>query len=660
MHRAALRSAWLVVLIILVSLACNFRPVSPATVVSSIPTTPISPEETPAALTPAADRLLTVCMAREPASLFLYSDNSSAARLVRQAIYDGPFDTINFELSPVILTSKPRLDDGSLALAPVSVVLGETLVDVNRRVVKLGEGVTYLPSGCGSPGCAVVYTGQAPVQVDQVTARFALRSGLQWSDGQLLTSDDSLYSYEVALSLFPKARAELLERTYSYTAVDELTVEWKGLPGYRAPEVEAAFFVPLPRHAWGSLAAGDLLTSKLSSRTPLGWGPYQVDEWKAGDHITLTRNPGYFRASENLPNFEKLVFRFVPDREQALTALLAGECDFLDEAYHLEMDLARLQELEQQGKLKLFYQAGTAWELLTFGLLPATTSPAAAGGATPAALSSTPQFFNLREVRQAAAMCLNRESLAAEFSLAQAPSPDAYIPPGHPLLDPNGRKYSYDPQAAAQLLDQAGWKDADNNPATPRLARGVSGVTDGTAFEVDLVISNEAEKQRLAQVLKEMLGACGINLRIDARSPDVAFAAGPEGPIFGRNFTLAQFGWESTVEPPCFLYTTAQIPGPYPQFPLGWGGANATGYSRTEFDTACRQAALALPGTDEYLQAHYQAQAIFAEDLPAIPLYSRVKLVAARPDFCQVELDPSSESALWNLERLDYGASCQP
>ena len=41
----------------------------------------------------------------------------------------------------------------------------------------------------------------------------------------------------------------------------------------------------------------------------------------------------------------------------------------------------------------------------------------------------------------------------------------------------------------------------------------------------------------------------------------------------------------------------------------------------------------------EHRQAHYLAQAIFTEDLPALPLYQRLKLVAARPDFCGLALE---------------------
>jgi peptide/nickel transport system substrate-binding protein len=65
-----------------------------------------------------------------------------------------------------------------------------------------------------------------------------------------------------------------------------------------------------------------------------------------------------------------------------------------------------------------------------------------------------------------------------------------------------------------------------------------------------------------------------------------------------------------------------------------------------------------MPDNPAYQAAHYQAQSIFAEELPALPLYLRIKLVVTRPDMCGVKVDPSADSALWNLESFEYGDGC--
>ena len=55
---------------------------------------------------------------------------------------------------------------------------------------------------------------------------------------------------------------------------------------------------------------------------------------------------------------------------------------------------------------------------------------------------------------------------------------------------------------------------------------------------------------------------------------------------------------------------------------------------------------------------YHQAQAIFATDLPAIPLYYRLKVAAARADVCHFDLDPSA-NPLWNVEAFDMGQACK-
>ncbi len=64
--------------------------------------------------------------------------------------------------------------------------------------------------------------------------------------------------------------------------------------------------------------------------------------------------------------------------------------------------------------------------------------------------------------------------------------------------------------------------------------------------------------------------------------------------------------------------------------------------------------------TDPEYTFHQEAQAIFAADLPSIPLYQRLKVAATRPDFCGFTLDPSSPSALADIETFDYGEACLP
>jgi len=633
----------LLLLILFIFTACNPQPAPQPT---SQPT-PTSQIVLPATVTPTPlppARMLTVCLGQEPASLFLYADGSAAARSVRAAIYDGPYDIVGYQLQPVILQEIPSLANGGARLEVVPVSENSVVADQTGALNSLVSGQTYLPAGCRSADCAQVYAGSEPASMDQLVVTFKLLPGLLWSDGAPLSAADSVYAYEVARALFPRVRSELMGYTQSYQALDETTIEWRGAPGYQGALYPTFFFSPLPRHAWSTLQPTELLEAELSARMPLGWGPYVIDEWAAGDHISLSRNPNYFRAAQGLPHFDHLVYRLVDGADQALAALLAGECDVLDETALADASPDEMRAQGQSAALQVISGSGVAWEHIDFGINhfdPAQPSP-----------------LQAREVRQAVAQCLDRPALVEQIFSGQAQALNTYAPEGQPLFAGEARRYGFDPQAAATLLDSVGWLDADQDPSTPRTAAGVPGVLDGSSLQVTYQTITGTLRQEVAQWVQASLAQCGIGVSLEYASWEQLFAPGPEGPVFGRRFDLVQFAWMTSAEPPCWLYTSPEIPGPYPDFPKGWGGANASGYSNPAYDQACNQARFSLYDSPEYTQAHQQAQGILAEDVPVLPLYLHPRWMAARTDLCGLAADPSTEVALWNLETLDYGEGC--
>jgi len=223
----------LMVLILLVGLvACTQKPSSTSDALpipAASPTgqpTKASLELTPTAtLLPAPERLLTICLGREPASLFYYDAASTAARDVLAAIYDGPVDIRDYGAHPVILQKLPSLLDGDARLQPVEVTAGDLIVDSSGNPVNLEDGVEFRPSGCTESSCAQSYSGDQPVSMDQLVLSFTLLPEIQWSDGTPVTSADSVYSYELARSLYPAAQPELIKRTASYRALDDYSVE---------------------------------------------------------------------------------------------------------------------------------------------------------------------------------------------------------------------------------------------------------------------------------------------------------------------------------------------------------------------------------------------------------------------------------------------------
>ena len=521
-------------------------------------------------------------------------------------------------------------------------------------------GTFYRPSGCNAADCAVEYTG-GTVQMDQLSATFALKAGLVWSDGTPLTTADEIYAFNLAADPDNSSSKYLTDRTASFVAVDDLVTTWTGLPGYMDSTYFLNNYGPYPQHLWGQYTAADLLTEVDAQEMYLGWGPFIFDEWVKGDHISMHANPNYFRAAEGLPKFENLVYRFIgEDPNTGIAAILSGECDIIDQTLGLESQSELLLELQAAGQINPTFITGTVWEHADFLFRPVESYLSRDAAVTPGGFSGwdldgdgVGPFGDIR-LRQAVAQCMDRQAVVDTVYYGQSITIDTYIPPEHPLFNPENVSWPYDPAAAGLLLDEIGWLDDDGVPETPRVASGVLGVPDGTLLEFRYETTSAAARMAATQIMAESALACGIQMDLGYFPAGEWFADGPDGPLYGRHYDLGQFAWLTGVDPACNLYLSSEIP----TAENAWAGQNNPAYVNEEYDVICRAAIQALPGQDAYTANHLEAQRIFSEELPVVPLYLRLKLAATRPDMCNFYMDPTNNSEMWNVEEFDYGAGC--
>ena len=188
-----------------------------------------------------------------------------------EAVYDGPFDTRQHGVQPVILEPLPDFANGGAVFVPQDVKAGDLVVDVDGNLVALEQDTRVLPAGCSAHDCILAWDGSSPLQMERLELTFRLLPDLTWSDGAPLTAADSVYSFDLSNDPATPVSREVLARTASYTALDDLTVKWAGLPGYFPQSYQTMFWLPLPEHAWSGMTAAELLASEASTRKPLGW-----------------------------------------------------------------------------------------------------------------------------------------------------------------------------------------------------------------------------------------------------------------------------------------------------------------------------------------------------------------------------------------------------
>ncbi len=584
---------------------------------------------------PVPERTLSVCLGDEPDSLFLYGDQSSSANIIRQAIYDSPVDEVDFQYSSSLLKEIPSQDNGLVVVVPVEVYPGERIVDSKGNITILASGVEYRPADCSAPDCLETYQNQSPVILDQVEIRFPIKSGIKWANGNQLTAADSEFSFWIAKELYGSRGPRSIRHTASYEAVDESTILWKGVPGflgiYSYPEY---FFSPLPQHLLAGLTMEEMLTSESTTRRPLSWGPYRITDWVLGNHITLVKNENYHLNSDGLPTYDALVFRFVDSGEEALAAYFSGECEIVANEPGLFDFLPELLVREQEGDVRIIFIEGKAWEQVSFGIN---------------SLDSKRVLLRDSRTRQAIAQCINREGISAERGDGGSVV-DSFFLPGDPRIISQSSSNPYQPEGAIELLEEIGWIDHDQDQNTARIAQGVTGVEDNTPFHLVLLAAGVTEVPHSAELIQRNLNHCGVEVEIEILPASELLAPGPEGPIFGRQFDLAQFAWTTGNFHLCALFLSSDIPGPYPDYPKSWGGANASGYSNPDFDRVCAMIRGNLPDQPGITEAYQTMQQIFSEDLPVLPLFFRQEIILASP---MLEgFQSGSFQPLWNIESV--------
>lgn len=594
-----------------------------------------------------SQNVLTVCLGQEPNSLYPFGELNAAARSVLAAIYDGPIDTIGYEYQPAILTQLPSFDNGDAQVIKTTVQAGDTLVDAAGNLTQLTTGLRVRPAECRNDDCAITFDGNTPLEMDQMIVTYRLRPDLTWSDGTPLTADDSIYTFE--LQREANLNPYLIERTQTYEAADENTLQWFGIPGFIDPTYFMNIWQPAPKHTWSEFPASQLPDVDISSRTPIGWGPFAIAEWIPGESITLEKNPNYYRIRDGYPKLDGVQFRFIPDPDLALSELIAGRCDLIDPTINLEDHVGLLQEMQTADQAQMFVTTGTSMEWLGLGVVPASYD----NGYD--IQKDRQNFFADTYTRQALAYCLDRQTISTNILYGLTDVPTSYLPSSHPAFDSNIAVIPHDPEIGISLLEQAGWLDSDDDPSTPRRAISVRNVAYNTPLVLKYQTTSTAQRRQVAAIIEASLAECGIGLNVEFLTPNELYSPGPAGALFGRQFDLAQYalGVES-IEPPCSWFTSASIPSEA----NSWVGANITGYGNEAYDSACQTAQSSLREDPSYLPSYRETQILLSEDLPAIPLYARLRIAAARPDLCGFALDPTA-NPLSNIETFGIGETCQ-
>jgi peptide/nickel transport system substrate-binding protein len=367
------------------------------------------------------------------------------------------------------------------------------------------------------------------ISEDGRTITLRLRDDIVWSDGTPVTSEDFLFSYEMIMastntvqSTYPFSNIETIEAPDPQTVVLNFAEPF-------APWLATLWRSVLPAHVLRPVfeADGTLDEAAWNLAPTVGIGPYRFAEWESGSFARFVRNENWHGER---PNIDEIFIRFVPDDASQVAALQTGSGDL-----GTFIAYSDVPTLEAAGVNIVTIPSGYN-EGVYFYMDPEQGHPA------------------LQDVlvRQAIAMAIDREALANDLLLGLT-RPATTLWDEMPYNSPDIVAWSYDPDEAASLLDEAGWVDSNGDSVRDK---------DG----VELVLTHGTTIREIRQdaqaVMQQQLAAVGIRLELFSVDPSVLFASyGEGGPAATGEYDLFQWSdGPAYPDPDHYYWYCSEIP----------------------------------------------------------------------------------------------------
>jgi peptide/nickel transport system substrate-binding protein len=375
--------------------------------------------------------------------------------------------------APVTVRAYISKDPASLSL------LGKTDRNAEILAVQVTDSlVQYDPGLILQPRVAESWE----ISPDRTSVTFRLRPGVRWHDGRPVTADDVVFSVNKVLEPAVENRvwAPLLKSLVSVEALDASTV--RARYEQATPDFLEAWRLPLiPRHVAGD--DEDLLTGAFS-RHPVGCGPFRFVSYQPGSEIVLEANDDYW---DGAPAVDRLVLKIYADQRTAYQALLTGELDIVT------VTSALWEEARASAQAERF--ESFAYAMLSVWLVMWNQD-----GSNP--------FFDDPRVRRAMVHALDREPFIDSVVRGLARPGATTYHPDTIWASPDVEPPAHDPELAARLLGEAGWRDEDGDGVLER---------NGKPFRFSLMIpvSTQQLTDHIAVWLQQSWAEIGVLAEID-------------------------------------------------------------------------------------------------------------------------------------------------
>lgn len=367
------------------------------------------------------------------------------------------------------------------------------------------------------------------------TVTFKLKDGLKWSDGQPITSDDYLWTYQQVI------KKENKWPRYSQYIADPTKPDSNGIIGYEAPDPKtvvvklntltfdivdgrADVINPLPRHIWEGKDWLDPTKNSEIDNPSVASGPWKLKSWDKGKSWTAVANTA--STIWPVPNLDQITVAIVENSSIGFQKLKSGEADVFQPTTQDEAEAEKLPNVNVYKWISAF----ASWNEIAFNFRR--------------------PYFNDVNLRQALNWVIDRKAISDKVYYGLAVPMYSDVAPSSDKYDDKAvEKYGYDPAKAMQILKDAGYT----------LNNGALVGKDGKPLPKlkYLYSTDDPTGPKLAAIAQQEWKALGIDLDLVGTDFNTLLKNITSAPF---DWDFAQLGWSAGINPEGFGDVWKTIP----------------------------------------------------------------------------------------------------
>ena len=364
---------------------------------------------------------------------------------------------------------------------------------------------------------------------------------------------------------------------------------------------------------------------------PVGTGPYKVDEFQPGDHVSYSINDTY-RESDK-PFFKTVYLKGGGDATSAARAAIqTGEEDF---SWNLQVEWGVLQSLKSAsnpGDVNIAPGLGVERILVNM------TDPNKDVNGEKSSLQAPHPFQADLKVRQAYALAIQRDVMATQL-YGDTGVATANILPGPKAFVSTNTSWKFDVAAANKLLDDAGWAKSGSVRAK-----------NGVQMKIVYQTSVNSLRQKEQEIVKQGFAQIGVDVTIKSVDASIYFSSDA-----GNNDTASHFYADiemftnnpTTPYPLDYMVSWWGDPKNIDQKSNSWSGNNVERWQNADYDKAYTAAQTELDPTKQ-APLFITMNDLVVNQVVEIPLILRNGVSGVNKKLQNLALSPWV-SNLWNI-----------